>query len=190
MDDKDHRILEAAIAVFARYGVRKATMGDIADHAGVSRQTLYARYSGKGEIIDAALRLVTEKVVGEVSAAWKKADSTGDRLDIFFDRAIVQFFEQTRQMPDSGELMAVLGGNPATGEAGGGTAEQGKIDLLAGLFAPYEKVLSASGATPRDLAEFVYRSSTGFKFTALDSDHLGRLLAVLKQATLKMLGEA
>jgi len=186
MSEREHQILEAAIAVFSRYGVRKATMGDIAEQAGTSRQTLYARYSNKAEIIDAVMRLITDRVVGQVSEAWVEAGSISEKLDIFLDFAIVRFFEQIKQMPDSIDLM--------TGSGGGSTpqqrVEQGKIDLLAGLFAARRDALVAHGTTPQDLAEFFYHGSASFKFTAHDLDHLEALLATLKRTTLMMLGES
>ncbi|MBC7282841.1 TetR/AcrR family transcriptional regulator [Hoeflea sp.] len=187
MSERDQQILEAAIAQFSRYGVRKATMGDIAAGAGISRQTLYARYANKAEIIDAAMRLITEKVVGQVSEAWLEAGSISEKLDIFLDYAIVRFFDQVKQMPDSIDLM--------TGSGDGGTsarhgAEQGKIDLLAGLFEARRDKLTANGTSPRDLADFFYQGSASFLFTARDLGHLKALLASLKRTTLMMLGES
>jgi len=185
--DREHQILEAAIAVFSRYGVRKATMGDIAAEAGISRQTLYARHANKTEIIDAAMRLITAKVVEEVGEAWLGAASIGEKLDIFLDVAVVRFFEQIKQMPDSIDLMTGRGDGPAAPPQ---RAEQGKINLLAGLFEAHRDALAAHGASPQDLADFFYQASASFKFTARDLDHLTTLLVTLKQTTLMMLGES
>tara|TARA_R110002020_G_scaffold312586_2_gene528024 strand:- start:1261 stop:1821 length:561 start_codon:yes stop_codon:yes gene_type:complete len=185
MDERDQQILDAAIDVLTRYGVRKATMGDIAAEAGISRQTLYARYANKGEIINAAMQLITERVVGQVRQAWASVDTTVDKLDIFLDVAVIRFFEQIRQMPDSSDLMTGHGeGGPAAQQA-----EAGKIDLLAELFSAHADALAAHGTSARDLAEFFYQSSASFKFTARDLDHLAALLATLKRTTLMMLGE-
>tara|TARA_R110002050_G_scaffold55954_10_gene126009 strand:+ start:25895 stop:26536 length:642 start_codon:yes stop_codon:yes gene_type:complete len=186
MTERQHQILEAAIDVFARYGVRKATMGDLAEQAGISRQTLYARYANKDEIMNAAMRLITDKVVGQVRAAWLEAGSISEKLDIFLDLAIVRFFEQIKQMPDSIDLLTGYGeGGPAAQHA----AEAGKIDLLRGLFEPCKDKLVANGTSPQDLAEFFYQGSASFKFTAGDLEHLKALLATLKRTTLLMLGE-
>lgn len=187
MIDREHIILDAAIAVFSRYGVRKATIGDIAAEAGLSRQTLYARYANKAEIIDAVMRLITDRVVGQVSEAWLEAGSISEKLDIFLDFAIVRFFEQIKQMPDSIDLMA---GSAVGNSAPQQRAEQGKIDLLAGLFEVRREALAAHGTTPEQLAEFFYQGSASFKFTAHDLGHLGSLLATLKRTTLMMLGES
>ncbi|WP_394688410.1 TetR/AcrR family transcriptional regulator [Hoeflea sp.] len=186
MNDRQQQILDAAIAVFSRYGLRKATMGDIAEQAGISRQTLYARYSNKDEIIAAAMELIAGQVCHEVKEGWGPAQSIGERLDIFLDAAVVRFFDQVRQMPDASDLL-IGNGDGVTGPQV--AAEQGKIDLLTGLFDPYGKELAEKGSSPEELAEFFYASASNFKFTAHDLPQLRRLLATLKRTTMVMLGE-
>lgn len=185
MTDRDQKILDAAIAVFSRYGVRKATMGDIAEQAGISRPTLYARFANKEEIMAAGMQLISDRVVSEVAEAWRSAATIGERIDIFLDCAIVRFFDQIRQMPDSADLMVGSG----DGAASHPRAEQGKIDLLAGLFESRREALAAHGSSPQELADFFYASAASFKFTARDGKHLESLLATLKQSTMVMLGE-
>ena len=185
MTDRDQKILDAAIAVFARYGVRKATMGDIAEQAGMSRPTLYARYANKDEIMVAAMQLISDRVVSEVVEAWRSAATIGERIDIFLECAIVRFFEQIKQMPDSSDLMTG-GGDGAAPHL---KAEQGKIDLLTELFAVRKDALAAHGSSPAELADFFYASAASFKFTARDGKHLASLLATLKQSAMVMLGE-
>lgn len=186
MTDRDRKILDAAIVVFSRYGVRKATMGDIAEQAAISRPTLYARYANKHEIISAAMHLIADQVCHEVSEGWGPAQSIGERLDIFLDAAVVRFFDQIRQMPDASDLL-IGTGDGATGPQM--AAEQGKIDLLTGLFEPYGEVLAAKGSSPQALAEFFLASASNFKFTAHDLSQLKRLLSTLKLTTMVMLGE-
>lgn len=186
MDDRDHKILDAAIDVCSRYGMRKATMGDIAERAGISRPTLYARYANKDEIMTAAMQLISERVVHEVTQAWRPAESTGERLDIFLDCAIVRFFDQIQQMPDASDLLTGHGEGSMAAHV---VADQGKINLLAGLFESRKEALATHGSNPAALAEFFYASSSSFKFTARDAAHLKSLLATLKQSTIAMLGE-
>jgi AcrR family transcriptional regulator len=186
MNERDQNILEAAIGVFSRYGVRKATMGDIAEQAGISRPTLYARFANKEEIIGAAMQLISDRVVHEVREAWRPGATIGERIDIFLDCAIVRFFDQIKQMPDSSDLMA---GYWSQGTAAGHAVEQSKIDLLTGLFEERKQALEAIGSSPAQLAEFFYASSSSFKFTAHDAGQLESLLATLKRTTMVMLGE-
>ena len=184
MNDREQKILDAAIDVFTRYGLRKATMGDIAEQAGISRPTLYARYANKDEIIAASMQLISDRVVSEVTEAWLSAETIGERIDIFLDCAIVRFFDHIQQMPDASDLL--VGGDEGVAAQLRGV-ERGKIDLLTGLFEPSEAALAAKGSSPSQLAEFFYASSSSFKFTARDSAHLASLLATLKQSTMVML---
>ncbi|MEQ8306600.1 MAG: helix-turn-helix domain-containing protein [Hoeflea sp.] len=187
MTDRDHRILDAAIAVFSRYGLRKATMGDIAEQAGVSRQTLYARHSNKDEIMAAAMKLIAERVCHEVTQGWGAAQDIGERLDIFLDCAVVRFFDQIRRMPDASDILTGHGDSARAAQV---AAENGKLALLSDMFAPYAAVLASRGSSPAELAEFFYATASSFNFTAQDEAHLARLLGTLKQSTLTMLGEA
>ena len=186
MNERETKILDAAIDVFARYGVRKATMGDIAEQAGISRPTLYARYANKDEIMVAAMQLISERVIAAVTEAWEGVEPIGQRLDIFLDIAIVRFFDQIQQMPDASDLLT---GQSEGARASQAIAEESKIKLLARLFDTRSDQLAAKGVTPIELAELFYASSSSFKFTARDAVHLRKLLATLKRSAMVMLGE-
>ena len=56
MNNKDDIIAQGALTQFAKFGLRKTTMQDVADEASISRQTLYNRVPNK----DALLRLVAK----------------------------------------------------------------------------------------------------------------------------------
>ncbi|HEY1966600.1 MAG TPA: helix-turn-helix domain-containing protein [Pseudonocardia sp.] len=49
------RVLASARACFLRYGVRKTSMADIADAAGLARQSVYRYAASKSALVDAAL---------------------------------------------------------------------------------------------------------------------------------------
>jgi AcrR family transcriptional regulator len=55
VDTRHGALLEAAVAVFARYGYRKTSMEEVARAAGVSRQGLYLSFSNKEELFRRAL---------------------------------------------------------------------------------------------------------------------------------------
>ena len=52
-DPRRDQILQAALAVFARYGFKRATMEDVASEAGISRPALYQSYENKAAIFAA-----------------------------------------------------------------------------------------------------------------------------------------
>jgi AcrR family transcriptional regulator len=61
LDPKDAAILQAAFEAFARYGLRRTSMADIAKGAGMSRPALYLRYAGKDDIFNALVRIHFER---------------------------------------------------------------------------------------------------------------------------------
>jgi len=63
------RILEAAYPVLAEGGVRRTTMNQIADAAGLGVATVYRRFPRKLELVRALLLHEAAKVVGVVDAA-------------------------------------------------------------------------------------------------------------------------
>ena len=187
MNEKELRYIEAAFDVFARYGVRRTTMGEIAEQAGVSRQTLYASYANKEEILAAAMRHAMDKTVTAIEADWATIEDIGDKLDVYFHHAVIVYFELIRSMPDANDLIAGIG-DAAIAERERG--EEAKRAALATLFEPYESALEASGTSSADLADFVQTSTAGFKYTATDLNHMRRLLGALKSAALSLLGES
>ena len=54
-DDLDTRILDAALAEFESYGLRRVGMEDVARRAGVARTTVYRRFAGKDQLAQAVI---------------------------------------------------------------------------------------------------------------------------------------
>ena len=79
-------ILDAALAVFERDGVRASRMEDVAAEAGVSRQSVYYHYRSREEVLAALI----DRGLDELSAAVRDHDSDGG-LDGFV-RTAVAFF--------------------------------------------------------------------------------------------------
>ena len=67
MTSTKNKIVDAAIATFIRYGARKTAMTDIADAAGVSRQTLYDQFGSKDDLVEAAISRNTDLVLARIS---------------------------------------------------------------------------------------------------------------------------
>lgn len=69
------RILEAAYPVLAEGGVRRTTMNQIADAAGLGVATVYRRFPRKAELVRALLLHEAVKLVGVVDAALAGEDT-------------------------------------------------------------------------------------------------------------------
>lgn len=63
------RLLEAAFATAARYGLGRMTMNDVAEHARVSRQTVYRYFPGRQELILALVLREEQKMLATVRKA-------------------------------------------------------------------------------------------------------------------------
>ncbi len=62
----DHPILDAAETCFARHGVRRTAIEDIAAEAGVSRITVYRQIGSRDEIVLRTLLRVTERFLERI----------------------------------------------------------------------------------------------------------------------------
>lgn len=62
-DDVEAKILNASVDCFERFGIRRATMEDIAQATGVSRKTVYRHFATKNELIAALVEREAIQVV-------------------------------------------------------------------------------------------------------------------------------
>lgn len=105
MNDRNLMLLQAAQAVFARYGVRKTTMNDIAREAGVARQTLYNAYPSKEAVLRATLRFVSDQTMAAVDAKWHLQSSLSDKLDTFFELGPLNWYDIVQNSPEAADLI-------------------------------------------------------------------------------------
>lgn len=69
-------VLDAAVAVFARFGFRKTSMDEVAHAAGVSRQGLYLQFANKEELFRKALVHTLSQQLNAAVAALERADES------------------------------------------------------------------------------------------------------------------
>jgi len=79
-DGKRGEILTAAGMVFGQYGIRKTTIGDILQAAGVARATFYKYFSSKEEIFAAVIMREVEDILEGVEQAAGGAETTRGKL--------------------------------------------------------------------------------------------------------------
>lgn len=68
-DPRDAELLDAAMRVFLRFGYRKASMDEIARHAGISRQGLYLHFKSKPALFVAAVRHTLDSALQQAQQA-------------------------------------------------------------------------------------------------------------------------
>ena len=78
--NKYHRILTAAIKIFAERGFHQSTVAQIAREAGVADGTIYLYFKNKDDILEHFYSQKAQQVFGRFRQAVDKADSAVDKL--------------------------------------------------------------------------------------------------------------
>jgi AcrR family transcriptional regulator len=75
---RQEQILEAAAAVFSRYGYERATMREIAEKADLSEGTLYNYFENKVDLLNGVARSFADEITRKIAAI--EADNLGDMM--------------------------------------------------------------------------------------------------------------
>ncbi len=103
--DIDETLL-AALKVFIHYGYRKTSLDDVAQAVGVSRQTLYQRYTNKETLFKLSLEMCLEDSLVRCRAVAKEAGGdVEDKLFRIFDIWGGEYVEMLRSSPHAAEVM-------------------------------------------------------------------------------------
>lgn len=104
MDEKKVKVLEAAKRVFLKYGYIKVTMNDIAREAGISRPALYLIFSGKEQIYNAVIRLLSIELSETVKSESESLSEPMDKLRKVFDVWTFRMYELLNRSEEAKEL--------------------------------------------------------------------------------------
>ncbi len=77
------QILQAAMQLYLKHGLKKVTMDDVSKIIGKSRSSLYYYYKNRDEIFEAVMDALISEVQGEIAAAVEKADSLEGKVRAF-----------------------------------------------------------------------------------------------------------
>ena len=104
------RILSAAENIFARFGFRRASMSQIADEAGLTRQALYHHYESKEALFRAVVEQLHEYAYeAEAAAGLEQEQAGGGLADILAAQISARFrylIECVEDSPQADELMS------------------------------------------------------------------------------------
>lgn len=104
------RILSAAENIFARFGFRRASMSQIAEEAGLTRQALYHHYSSKEALFRAVVEQLHECAYeAEAAAGLEQEQAGGGLADILAAQIGARFrylIECVEESPQADELMS------------------------------------------------------------------------------------
>jgi AcrR family transcriptional regulator len=142
------RILDAAASCVAAYGIDRVTLAEIARRAGVSRPTVYRRWTDTRQILAA---LLTTRVIG----VWRDVPSQGRGRAALVER-IVAVADQLRR---DELIMSVLRSTPELAMTyiteRLGTSQQVLIDAAAAEIEAAQRDGSVRAGDPRQLAAMV-----------------------------------
>ena len=186
MNETKVKIIEASLEAFSRYGLRRVSMSDVAEAAGISRQTLYTHFKNKDDLFLATMNAAYEQSLSDLQTAWTKAETLADIIDAYYEIAVYKPFEIMLEHPDLRDILA-----GATNETAhmAKKVEAEKAALVGEQITPYATQLATIGSSPLAIGEYLVRTSSQLKYSTNDMDELKRFLVTLKSAVLMMAGE-
>lgn len=162
-DGRREAVERAALAVFLRYGFRKASMEEVARAAGVSRQALYLHFAAKEELFCAAVRRFLDDAMTGASAALDDGGPLEARLVAAFDAWVGPYVGATGE--GASELTEV------TARLTGALLSEREAAFVDAVAAALRKAGLAAAYRParlsaRQLAETLYATARGLKHRA------------------------
>ncbi|MGK8506395.1 TetR/AcrR family transcriptional regulator [Nocardia asiatica] len=91
-DAVDEKIMDAALDRILQVGIRRSSLDDIAKRSGVNRVTIYRRFTGKENLVDAVLERETQRMLAEVTAIAMAATD----IDLRIEETVLHVLRQTR----------------------------------------------------------------------------------------------
>lgn len=101
--------LDPVVATFARYGLRRTSMTDVAQALGVSRQSLYNRFGSKNALAGWAVQALIDRSLAEALRAIEQpARTLPDRLADALDAWVGRHRDALHASPHGVEIVAVM----------------------------------------------------------------------------------
>ncbi len=182
MNEREVHIIDSAYEVFSRYGVQRASMSDIAQAAGISRQTLYNAYANKDEVLRATIRLFTERALKEIEKGLKTRTTLGGQLDLVFQKIAKEPYAIIHASPNAEDI--IQGMNAASRDEIENSNDK-FCAIIERILTPHKSAIRASKLTLGALADYIQRSTSAMKQQARNQEHLDELLDALKKLVLQ-----
>lgn len=104
--DRVHQgLLDAGLALFLRYGLRKTSMEAVAQEAQVSKATAYAYFPNKTAVFAAVVEQVIDRMVREAVEAASKEPTPVAALERSMITKFVRLYELVHQSTEGAELL-------------------------------------------------------------------------------------
>lgn len=184
MNETELQILNATIGAVSQYGMRRTSVNDIAERAGVSRQTVYNSFGNKEDIYRAAILHMGHLWETQAREKIAAASSISEQLDAMFEIYSVNAFKFSRSKKDAEDMFE-------DAQIIAKDALKAFHDMARNLYAeilqPFEATLNRQGLSSQGLADQIEMACRGYKRDARSLKHLKQLLGVQKALLLRML---
>jgi AcrR family transcriptional regulator len=80
-DAVDEKIMDAALVRLLQVGIRRASLDDIARRSGLNRVTIYRRFAGKDNLIEAVIMREIERMLAEVGRIAAEGTDVDDQIE-------------------------------------------------------------------------------------------------------------
>jgi AcrR family transcriptional regulator len=175
-DARRRALLEAAVAVFSRFGFRKTSMDDVARAAGVSRQGLYLVFSSKEELFRRALdHLLSSQLNAAVAVLSQGQKGLAERLIAACDEWSGRFVGAFAG--DAADLMCA--GSSLAGDSMRLYEERFEKALAQALAeSPMNTICRNAGVQPAELARVLHAAARGLKHTSSSREDFRKAIGV------------
>lgn len=180
-------ILDAALACFARYGLRRTAMEDIAREAGVSRAAVYHHFGGKDALFVGLVERLHEASLAEAARAARADSDVEARVRGVLEAKVARFAELLAGTEHGEEL--VDENHRLCGEVAAGAVRRHAAllaEVLGEAEARGELDLAGAGLEPASAASLLLDAADGLKGRMAEGvdpqalrQRLGRLVHVL-----------
>jgi AcrR family transcriptional regulator len=161
------RILDAAMRVFRRHGLRRSSIEQAAEEAGLTRQALYHHFASKEALFRAVIERLYENALAAEAAAAKAAEDAGhDLAEILIAEMLARIDYFSSSLGDSPHVDELFSEHLAQARDLYQASKERFADQIAATIARVcrtQKLKLAGGVTARELAGFVEMAFHGVK---------------------------
>jgi AcrR family transcriptional regulator len=177
-----HRILDAAMRLFAERGYHGSSNADVAATAGMTRGAMLYHFPAREDLVDAAIAHIQDRRTEAFTATARELTLGGE----VSDQAIDAYWALLQQAPFKAFAELEAAARTDVGLAQRLAPAQAAFDhalIGEGLFGLLQAGSAARFQTSRDLARFMLEGLSQAQLTYDRDERVQRLLAVVKRVT-------
>jgi len=176
-EDKRLRIIEAATALFSRYGFKRTSIDLLAAEAGIAKPTVYAYFADKDSIFCAVVEAVCEQLLARAEEASCATLPIEERLSAMLSAKFTRYWELVHASPHAPELMDSQG---RLGAEIVQRCDRAYLKLLATTVETSKELeLKRVGLDATSCAELLLRAGSGAAYDATSASGHKKQLAEL-----------